>query len=441
MVLAMESGALAELSVHAHADQVVRLAASTRAMDLGSLEALGHAELEALGLALGSLRTWVEAQLVAVCREGDARRNTTGRDGRDILAASGALSSHQTRLLHERAELCAALPAVDAAHARGSLSGSHVDALVRACDALGENGAERLAPNVPELLERARRTSPDTFARHVRDLVARLHDDDGVERLQRQKEQARLRWWTARDGMRHFHGVLDPESADTVETALIAELKRLWRSAGERKTELPPSGTAQREQLAATALVKLIAGSRGKPGTAQVVVVVDLETLTAGLGPGSIHHSSLGTPLPPESLRRLACDAGVIPVVLGSNGLPLDVGQAARSVTPAQKAALRALYSTCAVADCQVGFDWCQIHHIRHWVRHRGPTDLDNLVPLCSRHHHCVHEGGWELKLLPDRTLKVYLPDGRVHSVSHPPRSEASRSRSSGRRNLQRRRC
>ena len=56
-------------------------------------------------------------------------------------------------------------------------------------------------------------------------------------------------------------------------------------------------------------------------------------------------------------------------------------------------------------------FSRTKMHHV-WWWEHGGPTDLDNLLPTCSRHHHAVHDHGWKLKLLPDRTLEITLPDG-----------------------------
>jgi hypothetical protein len=58
-----------------------------------------------------------------------------------------------------------------------------------------------------------------------------------------------------------------------------------------------------------------------------------------------------------------------------------------------------------------VRFDDCDIHHVIHWTRD-GVTDLKNLIPLCSLHHHLVHEGGWTLTLQPDRTITLIRPDG-----------------------------
>ena len=60
---------------------------------------------------------------------------------------------------------------------------------------------------------------------------------------------------------------------------------------------------------------------------------------------------------------------------------------------------------------CTVGFEHCRIHHVTYW-EHNGRTDLDNLVPICERHHHLVHEGGWTLHLHPGRRITVQQPDG-----------------------------
>ena len=109
-----------------------------------------------------------------------------------------------------------------------------------------------------------------------------------------------------------------------------------------------------------------------------------------------------------------------IPVVLGGEGRPLDVGRAHRLATPVQRIALRAMYRTCAIDGCDRHFDACHIHHIVEWDEF-GLTDIDNLVPVCSFHHHRAHEGRWRLQLdASTRQLTVTLPDGSYHSRSLP---------------------
>ena len=167
--------------------------------------------------------------------------------------------------------------------------------------------------------------------------------------------------------------------------------------------------------MQADAFVTLVTGARsGGRRPAEIVVLADLDTLRHGLHPNTVCETFDGQPIPPETVRRLACDGRVIPVVLDGHGVVLDHGQARRMATPEQRRALRAMYRTCAHPHCTVRFGDCEIHHVIEWIRQRGPTDLANLLPLCSRHHHLVHDGGWHLTLHPDRTIELRRPDGTL---------------------------
>lgn len=87
----------------------------------------------------------------------------------------------------------------------------------------------------------------------------------------------------------------------------------------------------------------------------------------------------------------MACDAEIIPVVLGGHSEPLDVGRSRRLFTRAQRLALTTRDKGCSYPDCTVPATWCDAHHVTHW-RHGGPTDLTNAALLCPRHHTTVHE-------------------------------------------------
>ena len=91
-------------------------------------------------------------------------------------------------------------------------------------------------------------------------------------------------------------------------------------------------------------------------------------------------------------MRRLACEADIIPIVLDGDGRVVDVGRAKRLATADQRRALRAMHQTCAAPDCPVRFGDCDIHHLNEW-NDGGLTNLENLIPLCSKHHHLIHEG------------------------------------------------
>jgi Domain of unknown function (DUF222) len=298
------------------------------------------------------------------------------------------------------------MPGVHDALAEGDVSSGHVDALARLAHQLDDAGRSELGTLEATLVESAKRHTVEEFGRECRDLERILSGDEGMSRLERQKQARRLKRWIDRTtGMCHTHLELDPESDAKVSAALGEAI------AAERTK---PDGERTWEQFQADALVGLITGARSLDRRVpELSVLIDHETLDNGLHERSVCETADGNLLPPETVRRLGCDADILPVVLGARGEPLDVGRARRLATRAQRRALRAMYSTCAHPRCTVTFEACRIHHVQWW-EHNGPTDIANLLPLCSAHHHLVHEGGWSLALAPDRTITLHRPDGSL---------------------------
>ncbi|MCW2133357.1 hypothetical protein B0G38_002533, partial [Arthrobacter sp. VKM Ac-2550] len=89
---------------------------------------------------------------------------------------------------------------------------------------------------------------------------------------------------------------------------------------------------------------------------------------------------------------KIACDADLIPLVLGGKGEILDIGRAQRLFTPAQRRALVARDKGCAFPDCTMPAPWTEAHHIQFWEKHNGPTSVHNGCLLCSYHHHLLHD-------------------------------------------------
>ena len=153
-------------------------------------------------------------------------------------------------------------------------------------------------------------------------------------------------------------------------------------------------------------------------GVPDVTVIIDERTLREGhKREGSIVDIGLGGfGLPVETIRRWACIGSITPVVVSADGVRLLLGRETRLANRAQRRALRVLHRTCAL--CETPFDLCQVHHV-DWYTLGGFTDIENLLPLCSRHHHLVHEGGWVLHLASDRTLTITRPGNNISK--HPP--------------------
>ncbi len=170
-----------------------------------------------------------------------------------------------------------------------------------------------------------------------------------------------------------------------------------------------------------TAFDELFTGVNAGQGRASINLVIDETTLTHGHHNRRRLYTTNGFQLPLHTIRRYLCDATITPITLTTGGLPLNVGRTRRTATDAQRAALAAIYPTCAW--CDVPFDHCQIHHISFW-ENLGPTDLDNLIPLCTRHHHQIHEGKWDIRLDPHRNLHIKRPNGQTWAIKPPPTRE-----------------
>lgn len=130
------------------------------------------------------------------------------------------------------------------------------------------------------------------------------------------------------------------------------------------------------------------------PSSVEIIVTMPLDALTHGLEAARL---DTGVRISAGEARRLACEAGLIPLVLGGESQPLDVGRKQRLFTRAQRRVLATLHETCAIAGCERPFAWCEIHHHRQPWASGGRTDLANALPLCGFHHRKAHDADWEL--------------------------------------------
>lgn len=188
-------------------------------------------------------------------------------------------------------------------------------------------------------------------------------------------------------GLTEYRLRLEPEGSAFLDAAL-AELSG---PVPEPDGEPDPRPADRRRADALVAIVKRgVAEWDGQASSTRGQVVVtmirsDLEDALAGAG-----VTATGQVLPADVLRRMACDAGIIPVVLGSDGEPLDVGRSERLFTPAQRKAMFKRDGGCTFPNCTIPPQWCEAHHVVWWSL-GGKTDLSNGALLCEQHHHLVH--------------------------------------------------
>jgi Domain of unknown function (DUF222) len=206
-----------------------------------------------------------------------------------------------------------------------------------------------------------------------------------------------LRMWDRRDGRLGLEGYLEPEHRAAVRSLIEQLAAPRPATAG-----IPDARTApQRNADALLEVCGLARAAQDCPSTAgeppHLTVTIDWEALRTGLGVATLDY---GMRISAADARRWACDAKIIPVVLGGRSEPLDVGRAMRTVPLSIRRALVARDRGCVFPGCDRPPGMCQAHHCRHWIDN-GETSVENCVLLCEAHHRHVHHTGWEILIHP----------------------------------------
>ena len=387
-------------------------------------------EIAALVSTVAKMRGWLDAYEVRCARRtrelADSGRSESAGS---MFARGGQRSSKDAAKVADRNSVCDQLDSFEDALVDGRISAGHLDGVAAAMRDLDDATRLEFTAAAPELLDAAVNESVDTFTRHCRELSRHLvasRATSDAEELDRQRAQSNVRRWVDKiTGMCHTHLELDPIRDAAVSSVIDAELARLRHEDGNAGTPW--------NQLQANAFVAAVTNGVTRRRTAddsaadgeaedarhalripEITLLMDFATLVDGLHDHSVCETEDGITIPVSTARRLCCDAEIIPVVLGADGVPLDMGRSIRTANRAQRRALRTMYRTCAHPDCTVPFSACKSHHIRWWWKHKGRTDISNLISLCERHHHLVHEGGWTLTMTADRVTTWIRPDGVV---------------------------
>jgi hypothetical protein len=116
--------------------------------------------------------------------------------------------------------------------------------------------------------------------------------------------------------------------------------------------------------------------------------------------PGARGHGCLegnNSPVSTETIDRIVCDSGTVLLTFDSHGRPLDVGREERLFTPVQRTALAARDGGCRWPGCDKPPSFTETHHLEHWARDHGVTDITVGILLCRGHHLLLHNTGWQI--------------------------------------------
>ena len=360
---------------------------------------------EGLGRGLPGETAWTERDWVSRA-EGQRCPDPSGRHTSQVVRMARAGTPMAGRSAHVARE---AVTGVVAAFESGELPLGKADQLARFHDqvapvAVEEDLAEALETLTDGASDEVRLTGTEGGARErvggltERQLASAISQAGRLLRPEKEQEDEDRRAKAARSltrsegpaGMTRYRVLLDEEGAAVLDAALAALSGPVTGPNGERD----PRPAAQRR---ADALVELIRRGVSSPGEAstnekaQVIITMDLDDLREQTNAAGVTFT--GQVLAPSVVRRMACDAGIIPTVLGSKGEVLDMGRRVRFFTPGQRRAIWLRDQGCTFPGCTMPPQWTDVHHVDWWC-HQGPTDVSNGALLCERHHTRVHQLG-----------------------------------------------
>jgi hypothetical protein len=383
-------------------------------------------ELTRVGARLDELRLRVLA-----CAD-DVADDSAARDAAEWLARHG-----RERFDDVRKDLRLALamdtrfPVLGAAMRDGEVTRAQAQVIATALDRLpDEIPADLVSAAEARLVKEAGSFGPRELANLGRHIVEMLAPEIGeaaeakrlaaIEAAAHRQTTLMLR--RGGDGMTRLSGLLPDVSATRLATYLEAFTNP--RKAGSDPVGLPPSGAAADDPVrrlpygrrlgeAFCQLLETIDPQRlpihGGDATT-IMITLSLDQLRRDLAAaevvGASHLPGSDEPvlLTAADARRLACMADLIPVVLGGDSRPLDLGRTRRLFSSSQRKAMQLRDRHCLADGCQIPAAWCEAHHWHPWAR-GGRTDLADGGLLCAHHHHRAHDPTY---------VVVRLPDGRV---------------------------
>jgi hypothetical protein len=228
-------------------------------------------------------------------------------------------------------------------------------------------------------------------------------DVDGIEpREQVLTGMLALKRTMRPNGMKRYVLDADPLSSAYLDAAIDVHVTAALARPDAITYPNVPIETRSIGMIAAEALIDLARHGAACSNTeipiraTTIVVRMTLDALMTGLGEANI--DGIGEPISAGTARQLAATAGVIPIVLGGDSVPLDLGRTRRGYSKEQRIVMGGQYGGCAFPNCGLPPSHTEVHHVVFW-RNNGRTDYRNGIPLCVKHHHDVHRYNWTIEM------------------------------------------
>ena len=349
---------------------------------------------------------------------GDIAEETGDKDASAWMRAELLLDKGVARAQIKLAATVSKHELVAAGLASGEVSQDKARVITRALDKIETNPVatrEDLVLAEKLLVDYATRLTANELRivgrRILREVDPARFEDAEAKALLAEEERAHqktaLRVWDNHDGTIGFDGVLPVSVGSRFKTQVHAFAQPRKQQLVDKGAPLPPW-----ERLMGEGFARLLetidpdALPRHGGDATVVNVVISLEDLRKELGTATLGFDETnGSTISAAEARKMACNATIIPWVLGSDGRVLDAGRSSRFFQPIQRRALRLQQKCCQAEGCDMPPKRCDAHHLKAWAL-GGKTDLKDGVLLCPHHHRLAHAPGFTHERLPDGTIR-----------------------------------
>ena len=341
----------------------------------------------ALGI-LGRFQTVAASKMCDITRtmpESDS-------DPAEILRTKARLSGRESKRIEKVARHLADMPKVKERFDEGGITLDQATALANAAEKVGPDTVEADAG----LLQAADRLLPDTFQRHARNWADRKLIEAGMSPLERQRRAREAKLWMEEEtGLGMLVAKIPAAQVTHLRQAIDHRYMELLRRDGADGAD--PNKVRSAKQRLADVVYELLAnrdadtgesldsgpGVKAKAST-QVILVAPLGVVDGTNPDGHVEMIGVG-PVSRRILATLTPDTDLAGMIFDRAGRPLWLGRKQRLANAAQRLAVAIRDGGCF--ECGTPMHRCELHHIQEWHRDNGPTDIDNLVAVCRRHH------------------------------------------------------
>lgn len=312
-------------------------------------------------------------------------------DPATVLREGARLPGRESKKMAKMARHLSEMPEIREKFSSGDLTPAHVNALANAAEKVGSEAVN----GDPDLLEAADRMSPDSFDRHARKWSEQKLIEAGVDPLERQRRAREAKTWVeAETGLGVLMAKLPRPQFEQLRQAMDSHYLELWRR--DSADGQHPDTVRTTTQRLADVVVELFTGRdalTGEPipatyvkarASMQLILTAPIGVVDGTSPDGPVEIIGVG-PVPAKILSMLTPDTQLAAMIFDEEGRPLWLGRSQRLANAAQRLAVAVRDGGCF--QCKAPMHQCELHHIREWRRDQGPTDIDNLVAVCRRHH------------------------------------------------------